>query len=622
MSAINFDRKTVPSLPKEKRLWRVSIPLIFVLGALLGWHFGAPRIAPRGVESSSGASMEKSNVLEAKYQIASNNGKQMDDARDSRDAGKAAARSDTAQALLDTLQVHDQMNREIRIREIARELSAAEIPGVLEMATKSGRKPLYDILRALGSRWAELDPRAALDFGLKLPSNDAVGFLQGAIEKWANLQPADASSWVASLPPSGMRQRITDTLIGTLSRRDPAAAANLLRLPAFSTYQVESVFSRWAERSPQTAAAAALELSGNNRLNALQGIANAWVKSDRQAALDWVEGMTDVSAKKAVMSAMASSLAEADPQGTIGWARTISDDSVRRDALGKALNQMARTNPDGMRAAILDLPEGDRLRAAQGAIYGMAMSDIRAGISLLDVLPAGTDRDSVAGRLGALWSRSDPRTALNWLTQNVPANDGYALQVALGNWMGVSPQDAIAWSQALPAGPYQEAAMASLVMNFSQFDLSRATSLFDKLSPDAQGRAVSDLAESVWRQDGQSAGAWAESLPAGKVQNQALQRVASLSAQNNPVKTAQWLGTLQPGPGLDAAIHGFADQAFNRDPEGVMAWVVTIGDQTDRERDIEWLVGKWMGDDAGAARAWLQNSPQVTPDLRNRILTR
>lgn len=624
MNTTVFSRKNEPSLPNEKRFWLVIIPLLFVFGTLLGWYLGALRTAPRDTETSAGAATKKSNLPGAGEGISSKDGKQIDGAQVPRDGGNVALISGAAQALLDALQIRDRTDRAIRLREIARGLSAAEIPGVIEKARKSGRKSVEDILEALGSRWAELDPRAAADFGLKLPSDDAALFLQGVIQRWVTLQPAEASSWVLGLPPGWTRETVTDLLIYSLSRSNPAAAANLVRTGAFPAAKTGFIFSGWAERDPQAAVAAAMQLPGDSQATALRIIAGSWVKGDPQAAIAWVENMTDISTKGMIMTAMVIPFSQADPEGAIAWARTLSDDSLRGSVFKQAFGQMAGKSADGIRAMISGLPEGDRPSAADGAIWGMAMvrGDIRAGVSLLDLVPDGEDRNFQAGRLATIWAQTDPRAALDWLTKNVPANDGDALRKALGSWVTTAPQDAIAWCQALPQGPSRDSAMASLVSNLSESDLPRARSLFGELTPDAQASSVSDFAEHFWHQDEKGARDWAESLAPGKAQNQAMMKLASSWAEESPAKTAEWLGTLPLGPARDAAIIGFAPLALSHDPEGTMAWVVTISDAIDRENDIENAVRNWMRSDPAAAQAWVQNCPQVTPELRNQILTR
>ena len=96
--------------------------------------------------------------------------------------------------------------------------------------------------------------------------------------------------------------------------------------------------------------------------------------------------------------------------------------------------------------------------------------------------------------------------------------------------------------------------------------------------------------------------------------------VAAAWSEQNPTAAAEWLGALPQGKVRDAAVAGFGSSAFDRDPEGAVAWVQTISDPRDRDRQTEELMRRWLSTDANAARAWLDANPQITPEERSRIL--
>ncbi len=533
-------------------------------------------------------------------------------------------------ALRGALRLTDRVDRTIRLREILRGLSAEQIPVAFERAKKLARSESWEVLSALGSRWAEIDPRDAFAFGMKAGKTGPYGgynsFLDGVMEKWSNAATSEAISWVQSLPPGETRNNLFNTVITTVGQSNPEMAVRLLRTQA--NYQggwvAQSLFYDWAGRDPQAAATAALDLKGNTGRQALNSVARSWAQDDPRGAMQWANGVPNVSARKGLIDVVAQQWAEADPQGVITWARGLTDESMRRNAIATGISRLTLADPAAALVQIHELPEGeDRNQAVIAAAGSLADKDARSAVQLLDQLAPGPQRNDAINRICNVWGQSEPRAALDWLLQNTaPSKGGFGISRTLQTWLSNAPADAIAWAQALPAGDNRDAAMASVVAGLASTDFARAQLLFGQLSPDAQATASQSLTYNLLQQDTTKAKSWAESLPAGKAQTNALGLVARQWADQNPTAAAQWLGTLDPGAGRDRAVSNFSNVVFNRDPDGALAWAVTTNDPKDRDTLVESLVRQWLRSDSTAARNWLNTSQQVTPELKTRILNR
>jgi hypothetical protein len=482
-------------------------------------------------------------------------------------------------------------------------------------------------------------------FGLKAGSYGSWGgfnpFLNGAVDEWLNISPAEAIAWVQALPPGSGRSNQIQEMIGSLSQTDPHEALQLLQKNTFAMggqWVAESLFDNWAGRDPEGAAAAALELKGDVGISALRSVARSWAKEDPAKAMAWASSVPNVSARKDLITSIAEQWSQSDPRAEIAWALGLSDTNMRRETLSTGIARLAANDLPAALEQIHAMPSGeDRDRAVLAAANTAATKDAHGALRLLDELPAGLNRNSAAARLCDTWGQTDPRGALDWLVQNVPAAkaDGWSVSGSFGRnyynnspglasivqrWVGSSPQDAIAWAQALPDGDNKNSAMAAVVQSLASTDFSLAESTFNQLPADAQQIAASTLTNNLLQQDTAKARAWVESLPEGAAQNNGLMAVARQWADQNPTAAADWLGTLVPGKGRDNAIAGYSSAVFQSDPESALSWVMTIADARDRDQQTERFAAWWLRTDSAAARNWLQGNQQITPEEKDRIL--
>jgi hypothetical protein len=66
------------------------------------------------------------------------------------------------------------------------------------------------------------------------------------------------------------------------------------------------------------------------------------------------------------------------------------------------------------------------------------------------------------------------------------------------------------------------------------------------------------------------------------------------------------------GSERDTAISGFAWHVFERDHDGAMAWIKTVGDPFFREVQFKAIASRWMKDDPDGATKWIQTTDQLS----------
>lgn len=528
------------------------------------------------------------------------------------------------------LKFADYTDRQIRLREIMRAIPVKDLPAAYLLAKKVEQSGDRAVLSALGSRWAESDPRAAAAFALKVGTDDSMFaqnyLLEGVIWKWAIIAPAEAVTWVEAAPPGTHRDSMVVNVIGVMAEKHPQAALQMLRRNATALNNwgnvVLNFFSTWAGRDSAGAAAGALQLNGRLEQEAVTGVAKTWAERDPRGALRWIDGLPKTFARQNLIETVGSEWADKDPRAELAWARGLKDDVSRRAATVSGISRLATADLGAALDLIQTLPAGeDHDQAIQAAAQSAAQNDVHGALQIIDQMSAGPTRNNLMQSLCSVWSESEPRVALDWLMQNAPAGKGnYGLDAMIQSWITRAPEDAIAWAEALPGGDRRDSVMSRIVSSFVETDLDRAQALFAQLSPAAQGNAASAIADAIFQESPEKARAWAQSLPEGAAQKSALGVLGNQWASEDPVAAAQWLGTLPVGKARDAAIASFSDSVFARDPEGALAWSRTISSPRDRDGSLEQLVRQWLRSDSTAARAWLDASTQIAPDEKNRIL--
>jgi hypothetical protein len=129
---------------------------------------------------------------------------------------------------------------------------------------------------------------------------------------------------------------------------------------------------------------------------------------------------------------------------------------------------------------------------------------------------------------------------------------------------------------------------------------------------------LNNVVTSWAHQDVAAAANWC--LQPGNERGHSLQMVMSTWAREAPVEAATWLQQLPSGPAKDNAVHAFATQVADSDPEGAAAWAPSLTDQQRRDNAVSSVVGNWLRHDKAAATAWLQQASGLSEQARQRLL--
>ncbi len=250
-----------------------------------------------------------------------------------------------------------------------------------------------DLLDAVISRWADMDPEGAAKFLENMPDAD-IAIRQSAGSNiafsWGTLDPNAALQWLER--QSDNTEILFNSVVNGWSKSDSAAAGayviqHLDRPGAFEA--ASSVLLTMVNEDPNSAAKWLRQLpAGDVSANAQQILASTWAEKDPLAAAQWAEGL-DKEDRARAAGTIANIWKNHDWAETQQWLGTISGDF--RDA----------------------------------AIAGALTNDYQSRVSPSEALPLALsmmdrqNRNTVVQRVIERWASDEPQAAIQWIQTSV-----------------------------------------------------------------------------------------------------------------------------------------------------------------------------------------------------------
>ena len=341
-------------------------------------------------------------------------------------------------------------------------LELSDIPAALARArSQANANRNSNVLAAIISRWAELDPKAATQYTLTLPERGMGNYLiVSTAGEWAKTQPEAAMAWALAQHMGPQRRSLIEGVASGLAETDPEAA---LRFFGRTTNEWQggaalvSIFSTWAERDGAAAAQRALALPITPfRSNALNVAIAGW--------------------------------ASREPANAFAFANQMPESADKTNAIMSALQAWASVDPDAAGAQALAMPEGQiRDRVLSQVLQQFTERDLASAMRFIDQMPAGESRDAALSTVVQQLSGTDPSSAAAYLTSFQGAA---RTQVATGiarTWARMDTAAALAWAQSLADGEEKGAALGEVFGEMSRANPQQAAAqALGKLTGQAQ----------------------------------------------------------------------------------------------------------------------------------------
>lgn len=201
------------------------------------------------------------------------------------------------------------------------------------------------------------------------------------------------------------------------------------------------------------------------------------------------------------------------------------------------------------------------------------------------------------------------------------------MKPALAGWAGTSPAEAMAWIEGLDmendarfdpllkdrkieAGGLRHHLLSGVIEGLADVDPLQAAQFVERMvaSEQAHPGHMHIVTGEVLRaaDSALDASSWAESLPEGRMRNEALGRVADHFAERDPVETAEWAQGFADQPGTERIFWEVGANWAGRDPEGALEWVSDLPEGQSQQIGMRGSLNSWARRDPTAAGEYLQ----------------
>jgi hypothetical protein len=223
------------------------------------------------------------------------------------------------------------------------------------------------ICAALADVWSREDPGAAARWALahaESGERSSAGNL--AIERvflrWVNSDLDSALAWWKTLPPSPMRERVSEeasTYIAEAGRVQEAV--NLFRPETAKNPTIVQHFAQiLAERDP-AAAGAWLGSVPPEAVNqeVVRNLMSQWIPRNPDAVGEWMNSLPQGGTRDKIVLGFVAKSASANPEVAGEWVSTIADPKTRRNAAAWVFTPWARFDKNAAREWLNNLPDLD-----------------------------------------------------------------------------------------------------------------------------------------------------------------------------------------------------------------------------------------------------------------------
>jgi hypothetical protein len=360
------------------------------------------------------------------------------------------------------------------------------------------------------------ETQPAFDARRALPREDLFGSLTAKLRQWqaasdpsvrraleneldALLTDANAADIFRWLPREFRETPFGTRALKRWSKCDPAAAVNwLAESPSISDAEVEIVLHSWIKHDIDGLRQYLENVpEGDWKQRVLATAADGALASDcPQDAIVWLSQLTPQNLNPDMMDAAAQAWAAKDLPAAIHWADTQGPESSER-LLAAITVSIIQNNPRAAIQLVNDRQTGDGIaRAVEGIVSTWAAQDPVATANWVIMIPEGDDRTDALHLLLYAWSTQDASAAQQWISSQL-------------------------------TGAERDQALTQLTSQSSPGDFATAAKLVAQISPgQIQNDLGAGIVRRWATEDFGRASAWVNSLPAGSFQQLAMAELA------------------------------------------------------------------------------------------------
>ncbi len=352
---------------------------------------------------------------------------------------------------------------------------------------------------------------------------------------------------------------------------------------------------------------ASSNLTPADRRELTSAILDRWAEVAPREASEYF-GTLPAADQAANIDAFAATLAAQDPESALGWARKLENPQVRGLAIGQALASMAENDP---KTAIGLLNELDptMIRIAGARVY-QSWAELDPNAARAAAMSGGGGRNWALRAVGAVWGKTDPAGALEWIKSNSLDSSSAIFAMAVAGSAGkVDPKAAMDAMMLSPSGSH-----------YSNLARGAALSEWMSLQPDAARewlRSLPDDQKSVLlltagRSGGPNPEAWfaaLSELPPSPDRAASLESLIQQWSSSEPEKALMHFAAVKDPKLLQQVMPIALKGVVNSDPELALRTAMGLRDEA-RNSTLSYIAAAWTANNPAEARAQIMQMPE------------
>ncbi|MEO8350252.1 MAG: hypothetical protein ABI680_00890 [Chthoniobacteraceae bacterium] len=452
--------------------------------------------------------------------------------------------------------------------------------------------------------------------------------LKAALDRLNTDQLAQMVKRVAGIGDWEM-QSLLAALMKQWVLKDGAAAAAWARPAIERSYTSaarsdRAVFDAWCVADPERAIALALDRpdAETGRSMMVRAIYSR-AQNDPVAQIDRMAALPAGALRDSALDSALRQWADRDPPAALSRLDTLSPGAARDSALTTLLTMWAGKDPAAALAELSWRLEKGEIGRGRGdlsqTIAAAAAIDPARTLDWAGSLP-GDLRDFATARAAASWAEKDPVAALDWakshgltLDERLFLSGRWSEEDILNDALNSDTKKTVAWLRDWPAGAERDRLLGRTL---GRVDPKTAREIFDQLSPEAQKTAAVSVSNPHEPLNRDEAIAWSRDQVTGPARGAVISSVVGNLAIASPDQIESVIAEYPAGADRDAALRGAAESVIWPNPGKGLPYAERIADPYIRKKVFRALAGSWLDTDAPAARAWLDATPELAPDVK------
>lgn len=519
---------------------------------------------------------------------------------------------------------------------------ASTLDNLTQRRTGKNSKAFQELL----TLWASRDPDAARAYVMNLKGWHLRNALASLAEGWAQKDVASLAEWLKSDEGRKFHSSPYHALT-SIARHDPHLAFSMIdENDPENSIAYHYLFNTLAKTDLRAALHLLEQTRPDDRQSALGGMMYEWANREPDAALSWVQGITDDKLRQTAIQSLSSALSMTFPEkagdliaSELGKKKGVEEVQT---LLHSFLYSWNVKDPAAAGKWVATLPRDYRETAMATNRSVLAQANPTAYLQALEETKtiAPNEVYTFSSSLAAL-ARSDPSKIAEWIGQNQEWLPKQTLATAISDVTLNHPALAPQLLPMLTKGTATNRAYTKAGEHWADKDVAAAAQFLAALPPGEERDAFQQgIFQQTLSVNPQEAYQMVEATPEGALRTDLLNALASKSQEYQttadwisarfsdskdgatalsklmiqwgkaaPAEAATWLKNTPEGATKDQLVSSYSTSIVRHDPDMAIQWATSINDEKARSRAMEQIARSWLHIDRSAAREWINSAP-------------